>query len=317
MTVQSFSFSQIHIDAARNSTDDFNPFHDTHRWHNIRGNPFGGPIVLGFQLECLLESQIARFRQQHGEPAIIRKQGLRYSNYQLTFVDGVRPGEALSVVIKKSKYREGENPVLGNRVAMRKESGLVLTGYKKETRRPLFAAALDPRVPQDLDAVPDRSHLCGGEIFLKRKFMNTGNAKNFLSGSLVDQADYFDEIEDKADFPETFPTALISCALLERASREQHDFECQPMVYTAHEISVDREGIAALRSNDVLHILVSLPRLSARSSGLGKPDIGQQVFLCWGLGSGGEPLFFANVYMALLDDVRKQDAAARRDASQR
>jgi acyl dehydratase len=315
MAVQSFSFSQIHIDAARNSTDDFNPFHDKHRWQKIRDNPFRGPIVLGFQLECLLESQIRRFREQRGELETIRSQGLRYSNYQLTFADVVRTGDPISVEIKKSQFREGDNPMLGNRVVMRKETSIVLMGHKWESRRPLFSAQLDDRLPEILSEVPDRSHLCAGEIFLKRKYMNTGNAKNFLSGSLVEQADYFDELEDKADFPETFPTALISCALLERAHKEHHDFERQPMVYTAHEISVDREGIAALHSNDVLHILVSLPGTTARSKSLGKLDITQQVFHCWGLTSGCGLLFFANIYMALLEDVRKDDAAARRAGS--
>jgi len=33
-------------------------------------------------------------------------------------------------------------------------------------------------------------------FFLKRKFMNVSNAKNFLCGSLAKQADYFDELED-------------------------------------------------------------------------------------------------------------------------
>ena len=56
---QGFIFEQIHIDAARNSSDDFNLFHDKNKWQRIRDNPFGGPIVLGFQLECLIEYRIA------------------------------------------------------------------------------------------------------------------------------------------------------------------------------------------------------------------------------------------------------------------
>ena len=46
-------FSQIHIDAARNASDDFNPFHDPYKWDAINNNPFGSTIVLGFQLEAL------------------------------------------------------------------------------------------------------------------------------------------------------------------------------------------------------------------------------------------------------------------------
>ena len=133
--------------------------------------------------------------------------------------------------------------------------------------------------------------------------MNTGNAKNFLSGSLVDQADYFDELNDKVCFPETFPTALISCALLERALKEQQNFFRAPMVYTIHEISIDRERIARLRSNDVLHILVSPPAVSERSKGLGKADVKQQVFQCRGLTHGHDWLFCANIYMAYLSEI--------------
>jgi hypothetical protein len=42
-----------------NATDDFNPFHDQKKWNRIQGNPFGMPIVLGFQLEALVEYPVA------------------------------------------------------------------------------------------------------------------------------------------------------------------------------------------------------------------------------------------------------------------
>jgi hypothetical protein len=57
-TDNTLRFQQIHIDVARNATDDFNPFHDKNRWQNITDNPFVGPIALGFQLECLIENQM-------------------------------------------------------------------------------------------------------------------------------------------------------------------------------------------------------------------------------------------------------------------
>ncbi len=47
---EALCFQQIHIEVARNATDDFNPFHDKNRWQNVASNPFGGPIVLGFKL---------------------------------------------------------------------------------------------------------------------------------------------------------------------------------------------------------------------------------------------------------------------------
>ena len=77
----------------------------------------------------------------------------------------------------------------------------------------------------DLNQVQDRTFLQDQDLFLKRKYMTTSNAKNFLSGSLVEQAEYIDEIAEKVKFPELFPCALLSNALLERAWQEGHDFE--------------------------------------------------------------------------------------------
>ncbi len=303
MFAQDLTFDQIHIDVARNSIDDFNPFHDKHKWKHIRDNPFGGPVVLGFQLACLLEYRIRLFRQQHKETELIRARNLRYSNYQLTFASVVRAGEQVSVEIRNSRHHDGANPMISNRVAVRKATGIVLVGYKRESTVPLFYSEPSDPIPEDLSAVPDRSYLTAGGFFLKRKYMNTGNAKNFLSGSLVDQADYFDELNDKVCFPETFPAALISCALLERAHKEQQDFFRAPMVYSAHQISVDREQVARLRSNDVLHILVSPASSSERSKGLGRLGVNQQVFQCRGLTGGRDWLFCANIYMAFLSDM--------------
>ncbi|MDH3561594.1 MAG: hypothetical protein OEN52_11645, partial [Gammaproteobacteria bacterium] len=66
-----YCFHQIHIDAARNATDDFNPFHDPWKWDHIHGNPFGMPIVLGFQRDssarlCMPET-VSLFRSDDGK----------------------------------------------------------------------------------------------------------------------------------------------------------------------------------------------------------------------------------------------------------
>jgi hypothetical protein len=39
--------------------------------------------------------------------------------------------------------------------------------------------------------------------------MSTGHGKNFLAGSLVDQHYYFDELEERVQFPAMFPAALL------------------------------------------------------------------------------------------------------------
>jgi len=64
-------FNQIHIDVARNATDDFNLFHDSKKWSHINNNPFNGTIVLGFQLESLIEHKVLLYRQLHNENALI------------------------------------------------------------------------------------------------------------------------------------------------------------------------------------------------------------------------------------------------------
>jgi hypothetical protein len=43
--------------------------------------------------------------------------------------------------------------------------------------------------------------------------MTNSNAKNFLTGSLSEQADYFEELEDRVHYPEIFPCSLISWSL--------------------------------------------------------------------------------------------------------
>ena len=57
-----YIFNNIHIDVARNSTDDFNLFHDKLKWSEIEGNPFGGPIVLGFQLLGFIAENFCKYR---------------------------------------------------------------------------------------------------------------------------------------------------------------------------------------------------------------------------------------------------------------
>ncbi len=132
--------------------------------------------------------------------------------------------------------------------------------------------------------------------------MNTSNAKNFLSGSLAEQADYFDELEGRANFPEIFPCGLISCALLEKAFLEQHDFQKNPMVYTAHKISIDRYLLANLKSNDTLHILVRQVGNHLKSS--------DRVYECYGV-VGSETILYRGIisltYLEnILDSINKK-----------
>ena len=300
-----YRFGQIHIDVARNSTDDFNPFHDPHRFDRIVGNPYPQPIVLGFQLEGLCDFLVERLRS--GADAPEPEPALRFRNYQFTFADALWCDETCTVEVKPTANRT-EPPALSNRVLVKKAGRAVLLGQIRDTPDPI--TSVDEALSRlgDLRQASDRSVLPDTPYFLKRKFLNTSNAKNFLAGSLIDQAHYFDEIAERVRFPELFPCALASCALLEKAWSEHHDFMADPMVYVAHAISVDRELAAALRSNDVLHILVRDPAVVPGSRGLRGSDLALQRFHCAGLVRDQRVLYAADIDLAPLHAI----AGARR-----
>ncbi|MCQ8118041.1 hypothetical protein [Methylomonas rosea] len=297
-------FSQLHIDIARNSTDDFNLFHDSRKWQNINGNPFNGPITLGFQLESLIEGKIADYRRQHDEEKLIAEQGLNFSNYQFTFANAIKPNQAIEVDIKESILKNEPSPSLSNRIIVKADGKLALTGYKKETAEPLFLEQPDLSRVGELKIQPDRCFLNNG-FFLKRKFMMTSNAKNFLCASLRDQTQYFDELQDKVIFPEMFPCALLSSALLEKALKWLHDFERNPMVYTSHKISIDRRCLAQLRSNDAVHILIK-PAADCAAHDFGDLNATPLDYECYGLVNNNNALVFrALISLVPLESIRK------------
>ncbi|AMK76961.1 MULTISPECIES: hypothetical protein [Methylomonas] len=297
-------FSQLHIDIARNSTDDFNLFHDSRKWQNINGNPFNGPITLGFQLESLIEGKIADYRRQHDEEKLIAEQGLNFSNYQFTFANVIKPGQAIEVDIKESQLKHEPSASLSNRIIVKADGKLALTGYKKETAEPLFLGQPDLSRVGELKIQPDRCFLNNG-FFLKRKFMMTSNAKNFLCASLRDQTRYFDELQDKVIFPEMFPCALLSSALLEKALKWLHDFERNPMVYTSHKICIDRQCLSQLRSNDAVHILIK-PAADCAAHDFGDLNATPLDYECYGLVNNNNALVFrALISLVPLELIRK------------
>ncbi len=289
-----FSFQQIHIDVARNATDDFNLFHDSYNWHKIKNNPFGGSIVLGFQLESLLENRVLHYRIHNDEQVLIARNKLHFSNYQFNFANAIKPGQNVNITIKSSQYKEMEcNSVLSNRISVRADGKLALMGYKKESSQPLFLENADFSYLGDLKSLPDRSMLPSADFFLKRKFMINSNAKNFLCGSFTDQSIYFDELNDAVSFPEIFPCSLISSALLEKAHAHHHDFEQNPMVYTSHKISINRLLLNRLKSSDVLHILVrELPEQA-------------NCYECYGLVDDNQILYRGIISLTSLQSILK------------
>ena len=304
MNNQAFKFDQIHIEVARNASDDFNLFHDKHKWLQINHNPFKGPIVLGYQLNTLIEYQMRLYRKAHRENQIISENNLRYSNYQITFVNALKPATPFQLDIKKTLIKTIPTLTLGNRISVKAEGKTILLGFKKETQGPLFLADVKFNKLPNLNVIPDKTIIPGTDYFLKRKFLNNGNVKNFLSGSLAEQSDYFDELAHVAHYPEIFPCSLASGALLEKAQLESHDFKHNPMVYTSHEISVDRDHLSRLKNDDKLYILVKQHPESSDNT-LNQTDIMLRTYDCFGLLHNHDVLFRVKMNLVPLEEILK------------
>ena len=294
-----FCFQQIHIDAARNSTDDFNPFHDPHKYRDIKDNPYKGTIVLGFQLECLIEYLVNLHRDEQGELNFIEEHDLHFSNYQLTFANALLPGEPFKVEIKPSIFKL-DPPSLSNRIIVRKSDSMVIIGHRRETAKPLFVPNNDLSLFADAMSAKQQTSVTESQFYLKSKYISAGNAKNFTSGSLCDQYYYFDVLENRLNYPEMYPCSLTSCALLEKAMSENYDFVTNPMVYMSHNISINHRISKNLRTNEELRIAVNGPHIIAGEKGLGKSELTQQLFCCLGLVRENLTLFYAEVLMAPL-----------------
>jgi hypothetical protein len=126
----SFIFEQIHIEVARAASDDFNLFHDKHKWLQITHNPFKGPIVLGFQLNTLIEYQMRLYREAQHEERIVEENQLRFSNYQITFVNALRPRQEAELIIKKTLISTIPDLTLTNRIAIKSQGKTILLGYR-------------------------------------------------------------------------------------------------------------------------------------------------------------------------------------------
>ena len=304
MTKQSFILDQIHIEVARNASDDFNLFHDKHKWLQIMHNPFKGPIVLGYQLNTLIEYQMRLYREAHHENKIISENKLRFSNYQITFVNALKPATPFELEIKKTLIKTIPHLTLGNRISIKSEGKTILIGFKKETQMPLFLENTKFNKLPNLNVIPDKSIIPGTDYFLKRKFLHNGNVKTFLSGSLAEQSDYFDELTHVANYPEIFPCSLASGALLEKAQLENHDFKRNPMVYTSHEISVDRQHLSTLKNDDKLYILVKQHPESS-SNTLNQTNIMLRTYDCYGLLHNDDVLFRVRMNLVPLEEILK------------
>ena len=209
----SLILEQLHIDVVRNATDDFNPFHDPHRWHNIRANPFAGPIALGFQLAGLALDRISQYRRSAGEGELAAANGLHFSNYQFTFASAVTANSELEVQVRKTANRIGARGELSNRVTLKHDGKLALMGMRRDTREPATPLTPPPGLPSRLDGVADHTMIPASEHFLTRKYLMTSNGKNFCADCFIPQHHYFDELAERIYSPLIHPvTGLLRTA---------------------------------------------------------------------------------------------------------
>jgi hypothetical protein len=294
-----FVLTQMHIEVARNSTDDFNLFHDKNRWQTIQTNPFSGPVALGFQLGCFVEDQVKRSDKSYSNCRKVDEPELNISIYELTFAGVVKPGDTLSMHIKKGRYSKvnGET-FFSNRIALKANGKIVLLGNKRQSSQ--FNLHGSENLPgfEQIKSSPDRSFIADSDCFLKRKYMIVGNAKNFLGSAFAEQSEYIDEFIDKVSFPDTYPMSLVSSALLERAMAKGHDLIKKPMIYTSHKLSIDQTVLSTLKSNDMLSIVVSAPEEF--------PESGNIKYYCTGILSNEDILFEAEIQLAPLSCLTKK-----------
>lgn len=150
----------LHIDVARFASDDFNPFHDRHKWRRIAGNPFGGPIALGFQLgACGLEAvrEARGTAAGGGEP--------RYSTLQIRFIDAVRADDTVSVTVRE---RHAARATPSSRFVIRRNGRAAALGALLGAHAAPAPLADEAALAHALDGLPDRSVVPGGHWFLKR-----------------------------------------------------------------------------------------------------------------------------------------------------
>ncbi len=268
-----YIISQMHIEAARNSTDDFNLFHDKNRWHKIKENPFQGTVALGFQLGCFVEDQVNRSPKSYDqqleqtETAKVSVNPLNFSQYEFTFAGSVKPGDSIALVVREGRLSDIAGvECFSNRIALKANGKTVLLGYKRATSQHIVSGITNLPDFSEIINSKDRTFITPEQYFVKRKYMIVGNAKNFLTSSFAEQSEYIDEFIDKVSFPEMYPMSLLSSALLERAQAVGQDLIEEPMIYISHKLSIDKTVLNTLKSNDSLNILVSPPQKSTDES---------------------------------------------------
>lgn len=303
-----YRFDQFHIDVVRNSTDDFNPLHDPNKWHTVARNPFGGTLVSVSQIECLLEYLVNRSRDSN-DARIVDHYGLKFCNYHFTFSRPLACGEEFSVRLRRTVLKRQKYSSLCHHVRVSSKGRVILAGAVRKTPEPLYLRDVNLPGSPDLEQHADITYLPGTPYFLKRKFLSTGNAKTFVTGSLADQAYYFDEVSGRVNFPDMMPVSYTASALYEKRSADNIDYRENPVLCARHLISVDQQLARGLRSNDRIHVLVEGPAIvhgAPALLGLRTPAL---RYSCFGLIQDKRALFRSLVFLIPLRELSERTSS--------
>jgi hypothetical protein len=231
----------------------------------------------------------------------------RFSAYEFSFANCVRPDDEVSLSVKSGKWSNGEGPsIFSRRLILKANKKPAIIGHKREAND--MTLPLPSKLPpmHMLNDLSDRDLVPGTKYFLKRKYMIVGNAKNFLASAGAEQSLFIDEFADKVDFPEMYPLGLISSALLERAVFEDIDLISHPMIYASQKLCIDKRQLEELRSNDAINILVG-PDISADANEFGPESSNKKLVIqeCVAYGKEEKPLFIAKVCLIPLNSLIK------------
>jgi hypothetical protein len=212
---------------------------------------------------------------------------LRFSSFEFNFANSIGVGDSIDVDFKKGRLSKNDSgKQYSTRVCLKANGKPAIIGFKRDGEYPTLSPELPEILLSQLKDAPDRSFILDGQYFLKRKWMIVGNAKNFLLSAFADQTLFIDEFANKVTFPQMYPLALLSSAMLERAQASEYDLVKNPLIYTSQHLSIDKFQLKQLRSNDALHILVRQP--TVLPSGI-------QRYECFGYVNQQTPLFIAQV----------------------
>ena len=302
-------FTQAAIDRARLASRDPNLVHDPQCWQSVSGNPFGGPIVLGFQMVGLVEQALRRCRAEQGEDIFVRDHRLSCSHYQLNFLKAVRPDEPVTVEIKDTRYTDTPDLQLNNRVLLRADDHLALMGHKREAFGPLLLEDYDFTEVDELDTAASGTYLRCCNHFLVRRVLRLSAARQFTAGCGEPlTASDLNLGPSAPGFSEVYPLALISGALVRKAANDGWNLRSTPLVYKSHELCIDRDKLAAVEDGCRLALLVTQRVIDGVSER--RPAGIDYENLCFGVLPDRSILFRARLIVSALASTLKPLAMA-------